>query len=168
MIPRVAMLRPLLLITLILKVVARPDMNDVDSVQTESGDSNGDTDSLASNKPRDPNLINPQPREGYGAEQSNLLWPKDPTTTLPPTKTLTPQPSRQTIGQQSLRALMEFGLIVGVAGMVVILFLALVGAELLYDKLCDQVNALLKKPKTVPDIERLHPAELVGTFSRYK
>merc|ERR1712080_149107 len=43
-------------------------------------------------------------------------------------------------------------------GMVVILFLALVGAELLYDKLCDQVNALLKKPKTVPDIERLHPA----------
>ena len=48
------------------------------------------------------------------------------------------------------------------------LFMAMVGMEILCDKATDQYRDLFKKPKVVPDIERLHPAELVGTFSRYK
>ena len=48
------------------------------------------------------------------------------------------------------------------------LFMAMVGMEILYDKLVDMYREFFKKPKQVPDVERLHPAELVGTFSRYK
>ena len=48
------------------------------------------------------------------------------------------------------------------------MFMAMVGAELLYDHLCDKLRAVFKQEKLAPDIERLHPAELVGTFSRYK
>ena len=57
---------------------------------------------------------------------------------------------------------------VGVAIMVGSMFMAMVGAELLYDHLCDKVREIFKQQKPAPDIERLHPAELVGTFSRYK
>ena len=31
-----------------------------------------------------------------------------------------------------------------------------------------KVREIFKQQKPAPDIERLHPAELVGTFSRYK
>merc|ERR1712181_186276 len=56
--------------------------------------------------------------------------------------------------QQTLSALLQFGIIVGVA--------------LLYDHICDKIREIFKQQKPAPDIERLHPAELVGTFSRYK
>ena len=46
--------------------------------------------------------------------------------------------------------------------------MAMVGIELLCDKVSDKYREIFKKPKELPDIERLHPAELVGTFSRYK
>ena len=57
---------------------------------------------------------------------------------------------------------------VGVAIMVGSMFMAMVGAELLYDHICDKIREIFKQQKPAPDIERLHPAELVGTFSRYK
>ena len=37
-----------------------------------------------------------------------------------------------------------------------------------YPKTISICRRLVKKPKPLPDIERLHPAELVGKFSRYK
>ena len=48
------------------------------------------------------------------------------------------------------------------------LFMLMVWLEVLCDKAGEQYRECFKKPKPVPDIERLHPAELVGTFSRYK
>ena len=57
---------------------------------------------------------------------------------------------------------------VGVAFMVGGLFMAMVGMEILCDKMVDRYREFFKKPKQLPDVERLHPAELVGTFSRYK
>ena len=57
---------------------------------------------------------------------------------------------------------------VGVAIMVGSMFMAMVYMEMLYDHLCDKIRELCKNQKPLPDIERLHPAELVGTFSRYK
>ena len=57
---------------------------------------------------------------------------------------------------------------VGVCLMVGAGFMSMVGLEILCDKACDKYRELSKKPKPLPDIERLHPAELVGTFSRYK
>ena len=52
--------------------------------------------------------------------------------------------------------------------MVMVGFMSMVGMELLYDQCTDQYRKLMKKPKPLPDVERLHPAELVGKFSRYK
>merc|ERR1719153_90710 len=89
-------------------------------------------------------------------------------TELQGTPPASPQPTRPTLAEQSTRALIEFGIIVGVAIMVGSMFMAMVGAELLYDHLCDKVREIFKQQKPAPDIERLHPAELVGTFSRYK
>jgi hypothetical protein len=57
---------------------------------------------------------------------------------------------------------------VGVALLVGCLFMAMVGLEILCDKCFDKYRECIKKPKELPDIERLHPAELVGTFARYK
>jgi hypothetical protein len=57
---------------------------------------------------------------------------------------------------------------VGVAFMVGGMFMAMVGLEILCDKIVDKYHEVFKKPKPIPDVERLHPAELVGTFSRYK
>ena len=57
---------------------------------------------------------------------------------------------------------------VGVCLMVGAGFMSMVGLEILFDKLCDKYREFIRKPKPLPDIERLHPAELVGTFSRYK
>ena len=57
---------------------------------------------------------------------------------------------------------------IGVAFLVGGGFMAMVGMELLCDKFQDKYREIFKKPKELPDIERLHPAELVGTFSRYK
>ena len=48
------------------------------------------------------------------------------------------------------------------------MFMAMVGLEILADKMADKYREFFKKPKILPDVERLHPAELVGTFSRYK
>ena len=47
-------------------------------------------------------------------------------------------------------------------------FMSMVGLEILCDKAVDKYREFTKKPKPLPDVERLHPAELVGTFSRYK
>ena len=52
--------------------------------------------------------------------------------------------------------------------MVGVLFMAMVGMEIMCDRMADKYREFFKKPKLVPDVERLHPAELVGTFSRYK
>ena len=48
------------------------------------------------------------------------------------------------------------------------MFMAMVGAELLYDHVCEKLREFFNCQEPLPDIERLHPAELVGSFARYK
>jgi len=159
------------------------DMNDVDmsDASSDTSSTGGQEQDLDSG---DPNLHNPQPGEGYGHEYQNRRYQaeldemgrKRPTSQVPtggnaaagggrPTTTKAPPIP---LSQQTLSALLQFGIIVGVAIMVGSMFMAMVGAELLYDHLCDKVREIFKQQKPAPDIERLHPAELVGTFSRYK
>jgi len=154
------------------------NMNDVDMTDTSSdtsstGGADGDLDS------GDPNLHNPQPNEGYGHEYNNRRYQAEldgmgsrkPTSKIPeasegrPTTTKAPPIPWS---QQTLKAILQFGIIVGVAIMVGSMFMAMVGAEMLYDHICDKIREIFKQQKPAPDIERLHPAELVGTFSRYK
>lgn len=139
------------------------DQSDTD---TNSGSETSDTSDIdmgLDNK--DPNLHNPMSRHGYGG---GGVYVK---TTLPPKTVSTPMKttlSPKTIGEQTVRAALELGIIVGVALMVGLGFMAMVGMEILVDKIIDEYRRLLKKPKPLPDVERLHPAELVGKFSRYK
>jgi len=160
------------------------DMNDVDMTDSSSDTSStgGQEQDLDSG---DPNLHNPQPNEGYGheyqnrryqAEQDELMGTRRPTSQIPtggsegasggrPTTTKAPPIPWS---EQTYYAVLQFGIIVGVAIMVGSMFMAMVGAELLYDHVCDKIREIFKQQKPAPDIERLHPAELVGTFSRYK
>jgi len=152
------------------------DMNDVDTVDTSSDTSStSDQDSNLDNN--DPNLHNPQPDQGYGAEIDNprsgdsedgISDEQKRTETEQSGPQSTAPTKLNTWSQQSLNALLEFGIIVGVAIMVGGMFMAMVGAEILYDKLVEKYREVFKKPKPLSDIERLHPAALVGTFSRYK
>jgi len=160
------------------------DMNDVDTTTNSDTSSTGGVDGDMDNN--DPNLHNPLPRQGYGAETENpSRWDvnrKDQEEEKPQDEQKentgedtsgqaqsTEKPRvKLTLGQQSLNALLEFGIIVGVAIMVGGMFMAMVGAEILYDKLVEKYREVFKKPKPLSDIERLHPAALVGTFSRYK
>jgi len=62
---------------------------------------------------------------------------------------------------------MQFGVLVGVALMVGILFLISVWADMLYSSICDKFTEKFAKVQPV-DIEDQDPATLVGTFKRYK
>ena len=46
--------------------------------------------------------------------------------------------------------------------------MGLVWMEMLMDNLAERYRKFFDKPEPIPDIERLHPADLVGTFARYK
>merc|ERR1719189_1109453 len=143
----------LLLLALLLATSAA-DQSDTDtaSVSDTSGTSDIDTD-LDNN---DPNLHNPISRHGYGGNSDNNKA-SSPPPTMTPAQRLTTEPPK-TLGQQTVRA----ALVVGLG------FMTMVGLELFIDKLIDEYRRILKKPAPLPDVERLHPAELVGKFSRYK
>jgi len=67
---------------------------------------------------------------------------------------------------QTLMALQELGIVVGVCFMVAFIFFAMIFVE----KICDSVNEVYHK-KFHPDEddpESADPAALVGTFKRYK
>jgi len=144
-----------------------PVITDQSDTDTNSGSETSDTSDIdmgLDNK--DPNLHNPMSRHGYGGGGGYLKTTAPPKTVFstPMKTTLSPK----TIGEQTMLAALELGIIVGVALMVGLGFMAMVGMEILVDKIIDEYRRLLKKPKPLPDVERLHPAELVGKFSRYK
>lgn len=151
-----------LLLTLVTAGTVFADLNDVDQADNSDTSSTGGMDNtMEGSEGTDPNLLNPQKGQGYG--HMDNPWK----TTQSPRKKGPPTPKR-TLKEQSIRAIMQFAIIVGVALLVGCLFMAMVGLEILCDKCFDKYREIFKKPKELPDIERLHPAELVGTFSRYK
>jgi len=157
-----AMARLLLLALLLATSAADQSDTDTASVSDTSGTSDIDTD-LDNN---DPNLHNPISRHGYGGSSDNNKA-SSPPPTMTPAQRLTTEPPK-TLGQQTVRAALELGIVVGVCLMVGLGFMTMVGLELFIDKLIDEYRRILKKPAPLPDVERLHPAELVGKFSRYK
>jgi len=82
----------------------------------------------------------------------------------------TPKPTepKQTMIQMTVKAILQLGMIVGVAILCGSLFMGLVWMEMLMDNLAERYRKFFDKPEPIPDIERLHPADLVGTFARYK
>jgi len=143
--------------------LASPDTSDADTNSGSETSGTSDIDMAADNK--DPNLHNPISRHGYGGGRG--LPGMDPKRQLmrPLMTTLAPK----TLGEQTVRAALELGVVVGVCLMMGLGFMAMVGLEIFIDWVVEECRRrLFKKPKPLPDIERLHPAELVGKFSRYK
>ena len=98
-----------LLLLLAAASVARADMNDADQADTES-DTSGTSDIDSMKDMSDPNILNPQRGQGYGNLDTNPPW-RFTTTTLPPRTKVTTTP-RPTFTQQSMTAVLEFGIIV--------------------------------------------------------
>jgi hypothetical protein len=71
------------------------------------------------------------------------------------------------IGEQSILAMQQFAVLVGVALMVGILFMLNIGLDLLIDWISEAMTNLFCKKKIADDVEKA-PAALVGTFKRYK
>lgn len=157
-----------ILIPLLFLPFINGDMSDADQ-HDSSSDTSSTNDVDMDIDMHDPNIHNPQADHGYGI-RGKIHEFMGQTTRPPPTNS---QPAPQTTlppthSQQSVLAVIQFGIIVGVCLMVGAGFMSMVGLEILCDKACEKYREFTKKPKPLPDIERLHPAELVGTFSRYK
>jgi len=113
--------------------------------------------------------------QGYGQPHPQNV-PNGVGTTSPPkggdknnkAKTTTKTYVQQTMIEMTIRAILQLGMIVGVAILCGSLFMGLVWMEMLMDHLAEKYRKFFDKPEPIPDIERLHPAELVGTFARYK
>lgn len=110
-------------------------------------------------EPADPNLVAPTNKQGYGRDVDTSL-------TKAQTKALKISVSTQPpIGEQSILAMQQFAVLVGVALMVGILFMLNIGLDLFMDWVSEKVSDMFCKKK-VEDPE--NPAALVGTFKRYK
>jgi len=155
-----------MLMILLACVTARPDTSDTDSMADSDSSSTRDMDMDLDNN--DPNLHNPQRGQGYGAGYGSSRNDLKSTVPPPATKATQKATASPSLAQQTTQALLQFGIVVGVCLMVGLGFMTMVWVEILCDKFVDEYRRLIKKPKPLPDIERLHPAELVGKFSRYK
>ena len=63
----------------------------------------------------DPNLVNPQNRQGYGKNVPTQVLKKDGRKTSPsnsPSSVTTKQPQQKTIGEQTLQAALQLGVLV--------------------------------------------------------
>jgi len=108
----------------------------------------------------DPNVANTPNQQGYGKDVPTHITKKE-TKPMKVSKFLTPP-----IGEQSILAMQQFAVLVGVALMVGILFMLNIGLDLFMDWCGEKLTDLFCKKKVVDDAE--NPAALVGTFKRYK
>ncbi len=121
-----------------------------------SADQGGDNQSGP--PPADPNLVAPTNRQGYGKNIKTQLSKAD-------TAPMKSNAIQTDIGEQSIQALLQFGVLVGVALLVGVLFMLNIGLDLLLDAVTEKCVDWFGKKKAV-DPET--PAALVGTFKRYK
>jgi len=134
-----------------------------DDFQDDAGADTTGNDATNDMLDHDPNTLNPQKNQMSG---NNL--PSTRSSGKGPNSASKKDDNKpKTIGEQTLQAALQFGVLVGVALMVGILFMLNVGADLLYTAICDKYTSAFSKHKPV-DIEDQDPASLVGSFKRYK
>lgn len=143
-----------LVILLLLAASANSQSQDQDSDSQDSQDSGIQGAS-------DPNLINPQNKQGYGRNVQTQLLPQPKTT--PTSKPAIPVDN--SIGAQSVQAVLQLGVLVGVALLCGVLFMMMVGFELMCDAVKEKLISMCGRKKVY---ETVDPASLVGTYKRYK
>jgi len=72
--------------------------------------------------------------------------------------------NRARLALQSIVAVQELGMVIGVAFLVGVLFMLMIYTEKLWTKTIDKLSDICGKKK----IQEESPADLVGTFKRYK
>lgn len=161
------------------KVMA--NLSDNDSMDSETGGQMDGGDDGGSDY-TDPNIntpegghmgfadgsLNPTFTDDKDSKGKKDIQPGSSNLQRPPTTVSTQTEDKVDMLQMTVTAIMQLGMIVGVAFLCGSLFMMMVGLEILSDKASEKYRQVFHKPEPVPDIERLHPAELVGTFSRYK
>lgn len=135
--------------------LAQDDFSDDAGADTTGADATSDM------MDRDPGIVNPERNQNSGLD-------------IPSTnskgkggKNKDKPMEQKSIRQITIDAAMQFGVLVGVALMVGLLFFFMVWADMLYTSLSDKFTAKFAVHKPV-DIEDQDPATLVGTFKRYK
>eukprot|EP00096_Caligus_rogercresseyi_P014564 TRINITY_DN7074_c0_g1_i1.p1 TRINITY_DN7074_c0_g1~~TRINITY_DN7074_c0_g1_i1.p1 ORF type:complete len:151 (-),score=31.09 TRINITY_DN7074_c0_g1_i1:75-527(-) len=127
---------------------------------TEDNSQDGTSDDLL--RDQDPNIINPQNKQGYGPD-----IPLQVTETKP--LKVAKKDNQKTIAEQTLQAVLQFGVLVAVAFMVGFLFMLNIWVELAYEKIKEGVASLCCSKRSLgSEIIEPDPAQLVGTFKRYK
>jgi len=163
--PWASAILPLLVVWLVLVGSAWGQAGaDMDMTSEQDTDASNDVDQSTLT---DPSIVNPINKQGYGRnipDGTNFVnggRGKGGQTTSKPAVV------EKNLGEQTVQAALQFGVLVAVALMVGILFMLNIWAELCFDaiveKICDCVGT-----KAEPDIEEQDPAALVGTFKRYK
>jgi len=135
-----------------------------DDFQDDPGSDGTGNDATNDMLDQDPNTLNPQKNQMSG---NNVPSTRSSGKGGPNSANKKDQQPNKTIAEQTLQAALQFGVLVGVALMVGILFMLNVGADLLYTAICDKYTSAFSKHKPV-DIEDQDPASLVGSFKRYK
>ncbi|XP_059099142.1 uncharacterized protein LOC131893188 [Tigriopus californicus] len=115
----------------------------------------------------DPNLVNPQNRQGYGKNVPTQVLKKEQTNRPTSPNATAKQLPVPTIGEQTLQAAFQLGVLVAVSLLVGIIFFVNVGIEMAFEALCNKMEEIFGRHK-MSDIEEQDPAALVGTFKRYK
>lgn len=112
---------------------------------------------------QDPNMLNPQNKQGYG---KNI-----PTQVLHKKSQGNKKNKRankvKSIGEQTFQAALQLGVLVAVSLLVGVLFFVNIGIELCCDAVWNKITDFCGRSKGT-DIEEQDPASLVGTFKRYK
>jgi len=145
-----------------------------------NGDSSSmDNDQSTDMMEHDPNLLIIPNKQGYGKDVPNLVDLPNDNLSVPSKKSSktvdinkkskdakAAEEDKTSIAHQTTQAL-QFGVLVGVALLVGVLFMINVGVELMCISISEKFSEKFNRQRT-PDIEDLDPASLVGSFKRYK
>jgi len=146
-----------------------------------NGDSSSmDNDQSTDMMENDPNLLIIPNKQGYGKDIPNLNDLPTDNNSVPSKKNSKTvdnnkksknakgaEDDKKSIAHQTTQAALQFGVLVGVALLVGVLFMINVGVELMCISISEKFSEKFNRQRT-PDIEDLDPASLVGSFKRYK
>ena len=102
-----------LLFLLVVLGPALGSMSDVDQADTQSDTSSTADIENMDDAGSDPNLLNPLRGQGYGLAMHNYNWKLSPTGAA--NKNSLPTTPKPTLSQQSMRAILELGIIVSIS-----------------------------------------------------
>jgi len=138
-----------------------------------SGQAAGDDsqmDGQDQNEMGDPSLLNPMSNQGYGKEDPphiSISRPNKKSDKTDKKKAAEEAYKNRSMGEQTMQAALQMGVLVSVFLLFAFLFFVQVGVDLFTDSIANLIIEILGRTKEL-DIEDQDPASLVGTFKRYK